>query len=229
MPLFMDYWYIVLVLPVLLVSMGIQFKLRSTYATYSKVSSRSGMTGAQMAEKILRDNGIANVRVESVAGNLTDHYSPKEGVIRLSEGVFHSTSVAALGIASHEAGHAVQHAVAYVPLQLRNVIVPVTNVGSSLSWPLILLGILVQWPPLVTTGILLFATVALFQFITLPVEFNASRRAMKSLEQGGVLVGEELTGARKVLGMAAMTYVAALAVSIANLLRLLLLTRNHRD
>ncbi len=229
MPWFFDYWYIVLVLPMLLLSMVIQIKLRSTYANYSKVSSRRGVTGAQMAEKVLHDNGIYDIRVETIRGELTDHYSPKEGVIRLSEGVYNSTSVAALGIACHEAGHAVQHSVGYAPLKLRNAIVPITNIGSTMSWPLILLGILFQWPSLVTAGILLFGTVAVFQFITLPVEFNASRRAVLALEQGGVLDEDELAGTKKVLGMAAMTYVAALAVSIANLLRLLLLTRNRRD
>ncbi|HOA32926.1 MAG TPA: zinc metallopeptidase, partial [Clostridia bacterium] len=174
---FIDYWYVVLVLPVLVASMIIQVKLQSTYNRYSQVRSRSGYTGAQIAEKVLRENGIYDVRVEHVRGNLTDHYSPKENVIRLSDGVYNSTSVAALGIACHEVGHAIQYHRNYAPIMVRNAFVPVANIGSMISWPLVLIGLVMGFGQLVTIGIVLFASVALFQLITLPVELNASRRA----------------------------------------------------
>lgn len=223
---FFDYWYIVLVMPVLIASFIIQAKLKSTYSHYSMMFSKRGYTGAEIARKVLRDNGIYDVKVEFTRGELTDHYSPKEGVIRLSEGVYNSTSVAALGIACHEAGHAVQHHVSYVPIAVRNAIVPVANIGSMISWPLVIFGLFTGLEYLVTLGIILFASVALFQLVTLPVEFNASRRAVKALE--GVLDEAELHGTRKVLWAAAMTYVAGLALSIANLLRLILITRGRK-
>lgn len=225
---FFDYWYLVLVVPVLIASMIIQAKLKSTYNQYSQIRSRSGYTGAQIAEKVLRDNGIYNVRVERISGNLTDHYSPREGVIRLSEGVYGSTSVAALGIACHEVGHAIQHHKNYAPIELRNAFVPVANIGSMISWPLVLFGLILNFPGLVTLGIILFSSVAIFQLITLPVELNASKRALRALE-GGVLDRAELQGTKRVLWAAAMTYVASLALSIANLLRLILITRGRRD
>ncbi|HHT92413.1 MAG TPA: zinc metallopeptidase [Clostridiaceae bacterium] len=225
---FIDYWYVVLVLPVLVASMIIQVKLQSTYNRYSQVRSRSGYTGAQIAEKVLRENGIYDVRVEHVRGNLTDHYSPKENVIRLSDGVYNSTSVAALGIACHEVGHAIQYHRNYAPIMVRNAFVPVANIGSMISWPLVLIGLVMGFGQLVTIGIVLFASVALFQLITLPVELNASRRAIQALDRG-ILDQAELNGTKRVLWAAAMTYVAALALSIAQLLRLLLLTRGRRD
>ncbi|NLN04862.1 MAG: zinc metallopeptidase [Clostridiaceae bacterium] len=225
---FFDYWYVVLVLPVLVASMIIQVKLQSTYNRYSQVRSRSGYTGAQIAEKILRENGIYDVRVEHVRGNLTDHYSPKENVIRLSDGVYNSTSVAALGIACHEVGHAIQYHRNYSPIVVRNAFVPVANIGSMISWPLVLIGLVMGFGQLVTIGIVLFASVALFQLITLPVELNASKRAIQALDRG-ILDQAELNGTKRVLWAAAMTYVAALALSIAQLLRLLLLTRDRRD
>jgi Zn-dependent membrane protease YugP len=225
---FIDYWYVVLVLPVLVASMIIQVKLQSTYNRYSQVRSRSGYTGVQIAEKVLRENGIYDVRVEHVRGNLTDHYSPKENVIRLSDGVYNSTSVAALGIACHEVGHAIQYHRNYAPIMVRNAFVPVANIGSMISWPLVLIGLVMGFGQLVTIGIVLFASVALFQLITLPVELNASRRAIQALDRG-ILDQAELNGTKRVLWAAAMTYVAALALSIAQLLRLLLLTRGRRD
>jgi Zn-dependent membrane protease YugP len=225
---FIDYWYVVLVLPVLVASMIIQVKLQSTYNRYSQVRSRSGYTGAQIAEKVLRENGIYDVRVEHVRGNLTDHYSPKENVIRLSDGVYNSTSVAALGIACHEVGHAIQYHRNYAPIMVRNAFVPVANIGSMISWPLVLIGLVMGFGQLVTIGIVLFASVALFQLITLPVELNASRRAIQALDRG-ILDQAELNGTKRVLWAAAMTYVAALALSIAQLLRLLLLTRGRKD
>ena len=225
---FIDYWYVVLVLPVLVASMIIQVKLQSTYNRYSQVRSRSGYTGAQIAEKVLRENGIYDVRVEHVRGNLTDHYSPKENVIRLSDGVYNSTSVAALGIACHEVVHAIQYHRNYAPIMVRNAFVPVANIGSMISWPLVLIGLVMGFGQLVTIGIVLFASVALFQLITLPVELNASRRAIQALDRG-ILDQAELNGTKRVLWAAAMTYVAALALSIAQLLRLLLLTRGRRD
>lgn len=225
---FFDYWYVVLVLPVLVASMIIQIKLQSTYNRYSQVRSRSGYTGAQIAEKVLRENGIYDVRVEHVRGNLTDHYSPKENVIRLSDGVYNSTSVAALGIACHEVGHAIQYHRKYTPVVVRNAFVPVANIGSMISWPLVLIGLVLGFGELVTLGIILFAAVAVFQLITLPVELNASRRAIQALDRG-ILDQAELNGTKRVLWAAAMTYVAALALSIAQLLRLILLTRSRRD
>ncbi|HCU32712.1 MAG TPA: peptidase, partial [Ruminococcaceae bacterium] len=177
---------------------------------------------------ILDSNGLYHVRIERVSGNLTDHYDPKAEVIRLSDSVYGSASVAAVGVASHEAGHAVQHATGYLPIKIRSAIIPVTQIGSQLSIPLILLGFLFQLKPLVFVGILFYATAALFQLVTLPVEFNASSRAMKVLEQSEMLAGDELAGAGKVLRAAAMTYVAALLTALAQLLRLILIFGGRR-
>ena len=228
-PFFIDYWYLVLIVLVMIISAVIQVKLRSTYHKYAQVLSARGYTGAQMAEKVLRDHEIYDVRVEPVRGELTDHYSPKEGVIRLSQNVYGSTSVAALGIACHEAGHAVQHQQKYFPLALRNAFIPVVNFSSSFSWLIVLLGLVLSYPILIDIGLILFAAVAVFQLITLPVEFNASQRAITVLRDSQVLSEEELRGTKKVLRAAAMTYVAALAMSIVSWLRLFLLTRNRRD
>ena len=217
-----DIYYIILVLPALAFSMWAQSKVTSTFNKYSRVRTNSGMTGYEAARRILSANGLYNVNVERVSGNLTDHYDPKANVIRLSDSVFNSNSVAAVGVAAHEAGHAVQYATQYAPIKVRTAIIPITNIGSTLSIPLVLIGFFMGMQPLVNFGILLFATVAVFQLVTLPVEFNASRRAVDALEMGGTMADDEMRAVKKVLSAAAMTYVAALAVSVANLLRLIL-------
>ncbi|MBQ5325271.1 MAG: zinc metallopeptidase [Oscillospiraceae bacterium] len=217
-----DTYYLILVIPAMIFSMWAQAKVNSTFKRYSQQRTYSGMTGYEAARRILAANGLYNVQVERVAGNLTDHYDPKTNVIRLSDSVFGSNSVAAVGVAAHEAGHAVQYAQNYVPIKLRSAIIPVTNIGSQLSIPLVLIGAFMGMDPLINIGLLLFATVAVFQLVTLPVEFNASRRAVNALEMSGSIGDEELYGVKKVLGAAAMTYVAALAVAVANLLRLIL-------
>lgn len=224
-----DIYYLILVLPALLLGLWAQNRVSSTFDRYSRVRSGRGYTGADAAQMILRENGITDVRVEHIAGNLTDHFDPGSRVIRLSDSVYGSSSIAAIGVAAHEAGHAVQHSVGYFPIRLRNVFVPVANLGSRISIPLILLGIVLSFENLITFGILLFSTVAIFQLITLPVEFNASSRAMRVLSETGLLEGEELSGAGKVLSAAAMTYVAALISSVAQLLRLIGLYGRRRD
>ncbi len=224
MPYFyFDYYYIILVLPVIIASLIIQARLKSTYAKYSRIGNARQITGAQAAQMVLGYYGIRDVRIEHVNGKLSDHYDPKAKVIRLSDGVFNGSSIAAVGVACHEAGHAAQHAEAYMPIKVRNLILPVCNIGSTLSMPLLLLGVVFSFEPLVWVGIGFFSFVALFQLITLPVEFNASRRALSVIESNGLLSFEEKNGASKVLKMAAMTYVAALATSVAQLLRLILL------
>lgn len=224
---FIDYWYIVLVLPVLIASMIIQAVMKSTYRKYSAVTARSGCTGAEMASRVLRENGVYDVTVTPIGGELSDHYDPRKHVIALSEGVYQSRSVAALGVACHEAGHAVQHAQGYFPLTARNAFAPIASICSGISWYVVILGIFMQFDLLVNLGIILFASAAVFQLITLPVELNASRRAVAALRDSGQLNEEELSGTKKVLTAAAMTYVAALATSIASLLRLILMTRNN--
>ena len=230
MPFFyFDYYYLVLVVPALLIALWAQVKVKSTFSRFSTVRCSRGLTGAQAAEEILRQNGIYDVRIERVAGQLTDHFDPRAKVIRLSDSVYGASTVAAVGVAAHEAGHAVQYARGYAPIRLRNAIIPVCNIGSTLSMPLVLLGIVFSMPMLVTAGVLLFSLVTVFQLVTLPVEFNASSRAIAVLGDSGMLESGELAGARKVLSAAAMTYVAALLVSLMNLLRLILLTRRSRD
>ncbi|MEG0754331.1 MAG: zinc metallopeptidase [Angelakisella sp.] len=226
-----DMSYLTLVLPALILALWAQGKVKSTYARYSSVMSRKGLTGAQAARAILDKNGLSDVRIEHIAGSLTDHYDPKTRIVRLSDNVYGSSSIAAIGVAAHEVGHAVQHATGYGFLKLRTSIIPITNIGSSLSMPLILLGLLFNSGALAFAGIILFSLVALFQLITLPVEFNASNRAIATLDSFGMLDAQELTGTKKVLSAAAMTYVAALAVSLAQLLRLLMIfgRRNSRD
>ncbi|HAB00589.1 MAG TPA: peptidase [Ruminococcaceae bacterium] len=225
-----DYYYLILVVPALLISLWAQFKVSSTFNRYNNVFSCRGYTAAQIARTILDANGLQNVRIERVAGKLTDHYDPRANVIRLSDSVYDSTSVAAIGVAAHESGHAVQYAVGYSPIKLRNAIIPLTNIGSTLSMPLLLLGLIFSFRPLIIGGILLFSLVALFQLITLPVEFNASNRALQILQTGNYLSDDELVGARKTLSAAAMTYVAALLVSLMQLLRLILLYgRRNKD
>lgn len=205
--------------------------VKSTYRRYSQVRSASGMTGAQAAERLLRAAGISDVQVGHVAGDLTDHYNPSRKVLNLSDTVYNSTSVAAIGVAAHECGHAIQHAHGYVPLNLRTAIVPVANIGSSLAWPVILLGLFINSESsqlIINIGILLFSFAVVFQLITLPVEFNASRRALTLLEAQGILGQQELPYTKKVLGAAALTYVASAAASILQLLRLILLFGGRR-
>lgn len=218
---FFDYYYIIFVIPAVILSLIVQFKLKSTYAKYSKVGNARRITGAQAANLVLNYYGISDVNIVSVAGTMTDHYDPTQKVIRLSEGVFNSSSIAAVGIACHEAGHAAQHAENYAPIKIRNSILPVCNIGSSLSIPLLIAGIVLSFQPLVWIGIGFFAFTTVFQLVTLPVEFNASKRAVNVIESNGLLSFEEKNGAEKVLKAAAMTYVAALAVSLAQLLRLI--------
>ena len=219
MPFFYYYdpYYWMILVPAMLIALLAQLNVSSTFNRYSRMASRRGFTGAQAAEAVLRAHGIQNVRIERVSGRLTDHYDPRSNVIRLSDAVYGSNSIASVGVAAHEAGHAVQYAVGYGPIKLRSALVPICNIGSQLSSQ-----------PLFGVGVLLFATAVVFQLVTLPVEFNASRRAIASLEGTHLLEDDELRGARKVLGAAAMTYVAALLVSLAQLLRFLLAFAGRR-
>lgn len=223
-----DWTYLVLVLPCIILSMWASSSVNSTFKKYSKVLSSRRITGAEAAQRVLFANGVRNVRIERVGGNLTDHYDPKTNVIRLSDSVHNSTSVAAIGVACHEAGHAVQYAQNYAPIKLRAAIIPITNIGSKLAMPLILLGIVLSFLgnfsyTLVYLGIAAFGMSLVFQLVTLPVEFNASRRAIRAIEDGNILTEEEQRGAKKTLKAAAMTYVAATAVALAQLLRLVIL------
>ena len=218
-----DIYYFVLIIPAMLFALWAQVKVSSTFNRYSAQRTHTGMTGAQAAEAVLRACGVDGVRIERVAGNLTDHFDPRAGVIRLSQSVYDSPTVAAVGVAAHEAGHAAQYAEGYGPIRLRNAIIPVTQIGSSLAWPLLLIGLLFNYEALFFAGILFFMLAVVFQLVTLPVEFNASARAISVLGEGGYLSPDELPAANKTLSAAAMTYVAALAVSIAQLLRLVLL------
>lgn len=231
MPFFFlpDKYYILLVIPAMLVAFWAQMRVKSTFAQYSQVAVFSGLTGAQAARRILDANGLSNVRIEMIPGNLSDHYDPSAQVVRLSQEVYARSTVAAVGVAAHETGHAIQHSVGYAPLTIRNAIIPLTNIGSGLSIPLIVLGFFLGWQPLVTLGILLFSLVTVFQLITLPVEFNASRRALETLDRYNMVTQQEHEGVSRVLTAAALTYVAALIVSVANLLRLILLFGGRRD
>lgn len=222
-----DSYYLILVLPAILISLFAQMKVQSTYKKYAELLSSRGKTAAEIAREILDKNGLTGVSVERVAGKLTDHFDPRSNVIRLSETVYGDISVASIGVAAHEAGHAVQHQVGYFPIRARNAVLPVANLGSSLAFPLILLGIVLSMQPLVSFGILLFSFVLLFQLVTLPVEFNASRRAIETLQGSGILADDELLGAKKVLRAAALTYVAAALTSAAQLLRLVLLSKRR--
>lgn len=216
-----DMYYLVLILPAMFLGLWAQMRVNSTFNRYSQVRCQRGFTGSQIARRILDANGLTHVRIEGIRGNLTDHYDPTAQVVRLSDSVYNSQSIAAIGVAAHEVGHAIQHARGYAPLQIRNTIIPVTNIGSKLSIPLILLGVIMSFQPLVTLGIIAFSLMALFQLITLPVEFNASHRALATLEGEAYLDEEEVYGARKVLSAAALTYVAALVMSLAQLIRLI--------
>ncbi len=232
----MFYWWdptYILVIIAALISAAASVRVNSTYARYSRVRSVSGMTGAEAARRILQMQGIYDVNVEHVSGNLTDHYDPRSKVLRLSDATFGSSSVAAVGVAAHECGHTLQHARGYLPLTIRGALVPVANLGASLSWPLILIGLLIRSDSglfLVNAGILLFCAVVLFQLVTLPVEFDASRRGLRLLMETGILYEEEAAQTKKVLSAAAMTYVASVAASLLQLLRLLLIARGrNRD
>lgn len=228
-----DWTYIVIILPCMLLSMWASSRVNSTFKKYSNQYSMRRLTGADAARRVLSSHGVHNVRIERVSGNLTDHFDPKTNVIRLSDSVYDNTSTAAIGVACHEAGHAVQYAQNYGPIKLRAAIVPITNIGSKLAMPLILLGLLLSFLDnfsytLVYVGIACFSLSVVFQLVTLPVEFNASRRALQAIEDGQILTNEELMGARKTLSAAAMTYVAATAVAMAQLLRLLILFGGRR-
>lgn len=227
---YFDPTYILVIAGVLL-SLWAQYMINSRFKKYSKVRSTRNITGAQVADTILRSQGINDVRIERVAGNLSDHYDPKNKVLRLSDSTYNNTSVAALGVAAHECGHAIQHARGYVPVKLRSAFVPVANIGSYASWILILIGLLFSgsssqlW---LTAGIVCFSATVLFHIITLPVEFNASSRAIKILSSNGILYGDEIKGAKKVLGAAALTYVASAATAVLQLLRLIILYGGRR-
>lgn len=220
-----DATYIFLVLPAVIFALWAQFNVKSTFSKYSKIASRSGMTGFDSARRILDANGLGSVRIAHVSGDLTDHYNPTDNTIYLSDSVYGSNSAAAIGVAAHEAGHAVQHATGYTPIKIRSAIIPITNIGSNLAMPLIILGIILSFPTLAYIGVAAFGLSTLFQLVTLPVEFDASGRALKALE--GSLDGDDLASARKVLRAAALTYVAALAVSLVNLLRLLIIVAGN--
>ena len=231
-----DWTYLVIVLPCLILSMWASSSVNSTFKKYAQVNSIRRLTGAEAAQRVLSANGVRGVRIERISGNLTDHYDPRTNVIRLSDSVYGSTSVAAIGVACHEAGHAVQYAQNYGPIKVRAAIIPLTNIGSKLAMPLILLGILfsslgsVSYA-IVYLGIACFSLSLIFQLVTLPVEFNASRRAMDTIESSGLLTAEEQQGAKRTLKAAAMTYVAATAVALAQLVRLILIFggRRRRD
>lgn len=207
-------------------------RVNSVFRRYASVRSMSGMTGREAAERILRANGIYDVQVCHISGHLNDHYDPRNKILRLSDATYNSPSVAAIGVAAHECGHAVQHAVGYAPLKIRGALVPVANFGSTLAWPLILIGLLIRSDAavlLINLGILLFSAAVLFQIVTLPVEFNASRRAVQALEKGGMLYGEEIDGTKAVLRAAALTYVASAASMILQLLRLIIIGGRRQD
>lgn len=220
--------YIIIVLPAVLIAMWASANVNSTFKKYSGIPSPSGMTGADAARFILDSNGLYNVRIERVSGKLTDHYDPKAEVIRLSDSTYANNSAAAIGVAAHEAGHAVQHATGYFPLVIRNAIIPVCSIGSNLAMPLIILGLILDIMGLCYLGIAAFALATVFQLITLPVEFNASSRAVQALDSSGRFSEEDLQNAKKTLKAAALTYVAALAVSLANLLRLIIMVGGGR-
>ena len=231
--MFFDWTYLIIVMPFVLLSLWASSNVNSTFKKYANQYSTRRITGAQAAQRVLSANGVSGVRIERVKGNLTDHYDPKGNVIRLSDSVYDATSTAAIGVACHEAGHAVQYAHNYAPIKLRAAIVPITNIGSRLAMPLILLGLVLAFLEnfsyiFVYAGIACFGLSVVFQLVTLPVEFNASRRAMVAIEEAGLLTSEEQKGARKTLTAAALTYVAATAVALAQLLRLLILFGGRR-
>lgn len=221
-------WTMLIVLPALVFSVWAQINVKSTFDKYSKVRTKRGYTGADAARRVLNENGLFDVNIERVQGHLTDHYDPRANVIRLSDSVYSSSTAAAIGVACHEAGHAVQHAKGYFPIKVRMAILPMTKFGSALAMPIFFMGLLFAMDALLSLGIILYAAVALFQLVTLPVEFNASARALEAIGSSGMFDAEEKKAARKVLTAAAMTYVAALASSLLTLLRLLVLANGRR-
>ena len=230
-PMYFDPTYMLVILGVIICMMA-SAKMNSTFNKYSRVRNHSGMTGREAAEEILRRAGIYDVRVEHISGNLTDHYDPRSKVLRLSDATYNSTSVAAMGVAAHECGHAVQHETGYVPLKIRGALVPIANFGSTIAWPLIIIGLFFNSRSsavFLNLGILAFSLAVLFQIVTLPVEFNASNRAIRVLGSSGMLYEDEVKATRKVLTAAALTYVAGAASAILQLLRIILLTGNRRD
>ena len=247
--LFWGDWTVLVLIPAMIFAFWAQIRVNSTFKRYAKVYNRRGLTGAEAARRVLDASGLYHVGIEHIRGNLTDHYDPKANVIRLSDAVYSSTGIAAVGVAAHEAGHAVQHAKGYVPIKIRAAIIPVTRFGSIMAMPLFIIGMLIPYlaanfsaaggpealatgmlvgDVLMLTGILFFSFSTLFQLVTLPTEFNASARAMKALEDGGLLADDELPAAKATLSAAAMTYVAALASSLASLLRLILIFNRRR-
>jgi Zn-dependent membrane protease YugP len=224
----MDLYYLILVVPTFLLSLWAQFMVKSTFSKYSKVQCSKGITGVAAASLLMRVNNINDVHVEAVSGSLTDHYDPSAKKLRLSEPVYGVASIAAVGVAAHETGHAIQHARKWGPLVLRSTLVPVANIGSSMGPILAAAGLALSFPVLINVGIILFSGAVLFYVITLPVEFNASSRAIAILRSNNVLTGEELKGVKKVLTAAALTYVASALTAIANLLRLILLSKRRR-
>lgn len=230
-PMFYDPTYILVMIGVVICLLA-SAKMNSTFSKYSRVRSHSGMTGKEAAEALLHREGIYDVRVEYVAGNLTDHYDPRSKVLRLSDATYQQTSVAAIGVAAHECGHAIQHARGYAPLSIRSVLVPVANFGSSIAWPLIIIGLIMNSQTsqlFLNLGVIAFSMAVLFQIVTLPVEFNASRRALKILGNTGMLYSDEVRETRKVLTAAALTYVAGAASAILQLLRLIMISNSRRD
>ncbi len=226
-------WTILILIPAMIFSFFAQIKVQSTFSKYAKVHNRRGVTGAAAARRVLDANGLYDIRIERVSGHLSDHYDPRERVIRLSDSVYDSTGIAAVGVAAHEAGHACQHAFGYVPLKIRSAIIPVTRFGSMMAMPLFFIGLLTAassllGDTLMLMGILFFSFSTLFQLMTLPTEFNASSRAIQALESGGLLAHDEIPAARSTLSAAALTYVAALAASLASLLRLILIFGGRR-
>lgn len=220
--------YLIFVLPAIIVAIVAQFMVSGAFRTYSQRSSARGVTGREAAQRILSDAGVYDVSLKPIEGNLTDHYDPRSKSIGLSRNVYNSTSIAAIGVAAHEAGHALQHSIGYKPLIIRNAIVPVTKIASTLALPLILIGFILSFSTIIWVGIIFFGGAVVFQLITLPVEFNASRRALKCLSEEGILYDDELDGAKKVLRAAALTYVAAMLVSLMQMLRFIVLAGGQR-
>lgn len=234
MPFFygFDWTYLVFIVPCIIITLICQINVKSTFSKYSKIRNSRNLTGAQAAEYVLRKNGVMGVRIEQVAGSMTDHFDPRTNVIRLSETVYNNTSVAAVGVACHEAGHAVQHAEGYMPNKIRSAVLPMAKIGSQLSWILILLGLIFTAKigfVMLYIGIILFSLSVLFTIATLPVEFNASKRALECIKESDLLYGEEYTGAKRTLQAAAMTYVAAALTAIMQLLRLIIIANNRRN
>lgn len=227
-----DWTYLVFIVPCIIITLICQIKVKSTFSKYSKIRNSRNITGAQAAEYVLRQNGVTGVRIEHVSGSMTDHFDPRTNVIRLSDTVYNNNSVAAVGVACHEAGHAVQHAEGYLPNKIRGIILPMAKIGSQLSWILILLGLIFTAKVgfvLLYIGIVLFSLSVLFTIATLPVEFNASKRALECIRESDLLYGDEYTGAKRTLQAAAMTYVASALTAIMQLLRLIIIARGRRD